>query len=199
MYWCDGRGIRRLYRAEFYLSHTSVIELWLWASAFISHSPLLNLVISGTHTLMSVARRLIEIWTWIIHAPLMSLGSLLTMNSRRVDLDVWCALCAHVGLNAAEVMKGPHIHACCEFYVPIKTWCVVYYHDCLTINICHNRKKVGYDIRFACFTCTVFITNESYVCGPLVLLLLCTLQPSHFVSCSHLFCLFFFPPYLQLL
>lgn len=53
---------------------------------------------------MSVARRLIEIWTWIIHAPLMSLGSLLTMNSRRVDLDVWCAV--RVGLNAAEVIKG---------------------------------------------------------------------------------------------
>lgn len=41
-----------------------------------------------THILMSLACRLIEIWTWIIHAWLMSLGSLQSMNSRRVDLDV---------------------------------------------------------------------------------------------------------------
>lgn len=66
----------------------------------------------NTHTpiLMSVACRLIEIWTWIIHGQLMSLGSLLTVNSRRVDLNVWCAV--RVGLIAAEVRKAPH-YACC--------------------------------------------------------------------------------------
>lgn len=96
--------------------------------AFISLSSLLNLVISGTRTLTSVTRRLIEIWTWIIHAPLMSLGSLLTTKSRRVDLDVWRA--ARVGLIAAEVRNAPppnHHH---------------HQYLCLPWNLCANGVKV---------------------------------------------------------
>lgn len=78
------------------------IDICKWGmapgAAFVCVSSVLKLVISGvcahTHTriLMSLACRLIEIWTWIIHAWLMSLGNLLTMNSRRVDLDVKCVI-----------------------------------------------------------------------------------------------------------
>lgn len=98
--------------AEPYLTATSVNEPWLpgvGVEGLISVPPLLDfwLFPETRDTLMSAARGLIEIWTWIIHAPLMSPGSLLTMNSRRVDLDVW----ARVGLIAAEVRTTPPPHS----------------------------------------------------------------------------------------
>lgn len=72
---------------------------------------------------MSVARRLIEIWTWIIHAPLMSPGSLLTMNSRRVDLDVWRT--ARVALIGAEVRTANYLRLLCILCAnEVKVCCV---------------------------------------------------------------------------
>lgn len=78
---------------------------------------------------MSVARRLIEIWTRIIHAPLMSPGSLLTVNSRRVDLDVWRA--ARAALIAAEVRTAHFFYACCESLCAheVKACCVFFTAD----------------------------------------------------------------------
>lgn len=58
----------------------------------------------------------------------MSPGSLLTVNSRRVDLDVWRAHCVRVALIAAEVRTEPIIYACCAFYVLMKSKCVVRFH-----------------------------------------------------------------------
>lgn len=74
---------------------------WVWSTGpeFICVSSVLKLVISGaqahTHAriLMSLACRLIEIWAWIIHAWLMSLGNLLTLNSRLVGLNLGCVKC----------------------------------------------------------------------------------------------------------
>lgn len=83
----------------FYLTKTCVNESELQAqNSSVSHQ-CLKLVISGpqahthAHILMSLACRLIEIWAWIIHAWLMSLGNLLTLNSRLVDLNLWCVKC----------------------------------------------------------------------------------------------------------
>lgn len=73
-------------RPNIHLCLISVEVSYFWST----HTHTLTHILTHTHThiLMSLAHRLIEIWTWIIHAWLMSLGSLLTMNSRRVDLDV---------------------------------------------------------------------------------------------------------------